>query len=335
MLFSSSLRTLLTYRSKVFSVITFAKRPMLLEELSEAVGMTYTEERSDLDSSKQPFKRRLKELCAPLIDVDDSRSRISSVCTLAHSTVKSFLLKRPEILQTTEVAQSNTMHIVDERNIAIVCLKYLSQPRYSDLLIKSGNSFTTKSGEDVMKQHFLSYAAKYWDKHLDSVERDDNLVDSIERFLRSPQFVTCIQVQSLYVEGQFSLWIPNSSPFAGFRRTFPHWFTERGQRGQKFASDYTSFVAEWSHMLDFATGEVDRCFWGALGPRNFLSAHAGRYRSFAYIEDDETHGPNTYRYYDGVTADGSECVIVAVEQRLVVSHRPYFDLSISRLTEDR
>ncbi|KAL8833086.1 MAG: hypothetical protein Q9170_004519 [Blastenia crenularia] len=301
---------------KIFSVVTFAKRPLLLEELSEAIGMAYTQEGSNLDSSKEPFRRRLKELCAPLIDVDDGGSGTSNVCTLAHSTVQSFLLKRPEILQNTEVAHTHFMHIVDERDIAIACLKYLSQPRYCELLVKSGDSFATYSGEDVKRHHLLSYAAKYWDKHLDSVEGDDAVADSVERFLRSSQFITCIQIQSLFVEGQFTLWIPNSSPFAGFRRTFPHWFTKSGQRGQQFAPDYTSFVAEWCHMLNLGTGEIDRCLWRALGPQNFLSVHAnaGRYRSFAYVDKDKLRKAKPCRYYDRVNADGTKCVVVALDE---------------------
>lgn len=298
-------------------MVVFAKRPLLLEELSEAVGMTYTEEQSNLDSSKEPFKRRLKALCAPLIDVYDSGQETSNVCTLTHSTVQSFLLKRPQILQPKDTARAVTLHVIDEGEMATACLKYLCQPRYRDLLVKSGNTFVTSSGEDVAKHHLLTYAAKYWDRHLENLDCGDALFASVESFLRSPQFVTCLQVQSLCVEGQFCPWFSNIQMCIGYRRTFPRWFTECGQRGQKFVSDYTRFVDNWGYLLDSNKGDIDRCLWGALGPRSFLSGNAGRYSSFMYVDIDEPYESGPYLYYDGVAADGSCCVVMRVETRSV------------------
>ncbi|KAL8686929.1 MAG: hypothetical protein Q9218_006759, partial [Villophora microphyllina] len=264
---------------KIFSMVVFAKRPLLLQELSEAVGMTYTNQESNLDSSKEPFKRRLKALCAPLIDVSDHGQ--DNVCTLTHSTVQSFLLKRPQILQLHDgTAQPLTVLMIDEGEMALACLKYLSQPRYCDVLVRSGGSFTTSSGEDVAKHHLLSYAAKYWDRHLENLACNEALFDSVELFLQSPQFVTCLQVQSLCVEGQFTLWFSHIQMCTGYRRTFPRWFTECGVRGKKFVSDYTKFVDDWGYLLESYAGDIKCCLWGTLGPRSFLSTNTGRYHSF-------------------------------------------------------
>lgn len=303
--------------SKIFSMVVFAKRPLLLQELSEAVGMTYTKQESDLDSSKEPFKRRLKALCAPLIDVAESGQQ--TVCTLTHSTVQSFLLKHPQILQQRDnAAQPLTVPMIDEGEMAFACLKYLSQPRYRDVLVRSGDSFITSSGEDVAKHHMLSYAAKYWDRHLENLPCSEALFESVESFLHSPQFVTCLQIQSLCVEGQFTLWFSQMQMCTGYRRTFPRWFTDCGQRGQKLLSDYTRLVDEWGYLLDSGTGDIDRCLWGALGPGNFLSANSGRYDSFMYASTDEPFDSASHRYYDGIAPDGSPCWIVRVETRSVL-----------------
>ncbi|KAL8709240.1 MAG: hypothetical protein Q9220_005983 [cf. Caloplaca sp. 1 TL-2023] len=299
---------------KIFSIVAFAKRPLLLEELSEAIGMTHTEEHHDLDSSKEPFKRRLKELCAPLIDVDESSSTASNICTLTHSTVKSFLFRRPDILQSGNAVQTDNVHLIDEVEIASACLKYLSQPRYGDLMLKSKETVLTRSGENVAKHHLLSYAAKYWDKHLDNVDCDDALFTAVESFLVSPQFVTCVQVQSLFVEGQFSLWVQGGQPWAGYRRTFPRWFTDCGEHGRKYASDYSRFVAEWGPMLNTSAGEPDRCLWKALGPKNFLSSNVGRYQDYMYVDDNECNESGENRYYNEMTTDGTGCGIMRIEK---------------------
>ncbi|KAL8636479.1 MAG: hypothetical protein Q9228_006129, partial [Teloschistes exilis] len=301
-----------TLACKIFSLVVFAKRPLLLQELSEAIGMTYTKQESNLDSSTQPFKRRLKALCAPLIDVSDDERE--TICTLSHSTVQSFLLKHPRILQLRDnSAQPLTVLMIDEGEMALACLKYLSQPRYRDVLVKSEDSFITSSGENVAKHHLLSYAAKYWDRHLENLQCNDTLFDSVRSFLQSPQFVTCLQVQSLYVEGQFTLWFSHIQMCQGYRRTFPRWFTECGQSGEKFVTEYNRFVDNWGYLLEQYPGEIDRCLWGALGPHSFLSGNVERYDSFMYIDSSEEYEATSSWYYDGVGTDGSHCAVVRME----------------------
>jgi hypothetical protein len=54
---------------------------------------------------------------------------------------------------------------------------------------------------------------------------------------------------------------------------------------------YRTFVSEWHYYLHCPTcspmcrampysGEIDRCFWGALGPQSFLATNKSRYQSF-------------------------------------------------------
>ncbi|KAK0221661.1 hypothetical protein IW262DRAFT_1296335 [Armillaria fumosa] len=58
-----------------------------------------------------------------------------------------------------------------------------------------------KGGEPVEKHRFLIYSAKYWDKHLDDLsvlKSPDLMKDRVRAFMMSPNFQTCIQVQSLW-----------------------------------------------------------------------------------------------------------------------------------------
>ena len=307
-----------TLTCKVFSTVVFAKRPLSLEELSEAIGMTFTNDMEDLNRTKEPFRRKLKEICAPLIEIYDDQTEaqpLNSVCTLTHSTVQSFLLKNPNVLQIDQPSYPISLLVVNEAEIANACLRYLTQPRYQDLLVQQHDTYVTSSGEDVTRHHLLSYAAKYWDKHLDNIECNQEWLEKVESFLRSSQFVTCLQVQSRFVEGQFSLWYARGQAGPGFRRTFPRWFCACGQQGEKFHMDYTHFVAEWNHLLDTdkdVSGEIDRCLWTALGPQNFLSRNYGRYTSFTYSDTEQSPDSRYYRYYDQSNEDCLSSAVVRI-----------------------
>lgn len=157
----------------------------------------------NIDRSQKLFKNRLSKMCEPLVLVQDiqSEDRVYTTCTLTHSSVHEFLKSRPEILSATPGLDACR---VESKTLASVCLQYLSQPRYGKLLRKCGDTFKVLDGEDFMEQHLLPYAAKYWDKHLDDVPFSQQMCDRVETFVTSPQFQTCLQVQSLVIEGMRS-----------------------------------------------------------------------------------------------------------------------------------
>ena len=154
----------------------------------------------DIDRSQKLFKTRLSKLCEPLVQVQEIRSehRIYTTCTLTHSSVHEFLKCNPEILSATPSLDACQ---IESKILASICLKYLSQPRYGKLLRKKEDTFVDLNDEDFMEQHLLPYAAKYWDKHLDDVPFSQEMCDRVEAFVISPQFQTCLQVQSLVIEG--------------------------------------------------------------------------------------------------------------------------------------
>ena len=141
------------------------------------------------------------KLCEPLVqieDVDTAHGSIST-CTLTHASVRQFLVKHPQILSTSETPAACW---IMEEVMANVCLKYLWQSRYQRTLSKFEDTFTDCTGEDIMEHHLLSYAAKYWDKHLDGVSYTNEICSRVQNFINSAQFFTCLQIQSLFVGGK-------------------------------------------------------------------------------------------------------------------------------------
>jgi hypothetical protein len=86
--------------------------------------------------------------------------------------------------------------------LADICLKYLMQSRFAGLLSKNGDVFEDNLKADIDEHHLLPYAAKYWDKHLDVVKDWQSFSEPVRKFVFSPQFFTCLQVQSLLVGGE-------------------------------------------------------------------------------------------------------------------------------------
>ena len=165
--------------------------------------MASTGSGENINRSQKLFKSRLSKLCEPLVQVQDIRAeqRVYTTCTLTHSSVYEYLKSIPEILSVTPGLDACR---IENNVLASVCLKYLSQPRYRKLLRKREDTFIDLNDEDFMEQHLLPYAAKYWDKHLDEVPFSQEICDRVEAFLNSPQFQTCLQVQSLVIEGRQS-----------------------------------------------------------------------------------------------------------------------------------
>jgi hypothetical protein len=191
--------TELTPFRKLLTCIVHAKRPLRLEELCEATALLGLSDGQDLIKSQVLLRKQVEALCEPLAQVKVVEGVQGSflVCTLTHATVRNYLIKNPEVLS------SNTPNAcpITSAAMANVCLSYLSQPRYQRLLVCKGDTFVNPAGEDVMEHHLLSYAAKYWDRHLDDVSYTVKWCERVKQFLASPQFQTCLQVQSLLVGG--------------------------------------------------------------------------------------------------------------------------------------
>ncbi|KAF8587635.1 hypothetical protein K439DRAFT_1630517 [Ramaria rubella] len=280
----------------VFALIAFSRRPLRMKEIREAAGLLHSKTPHSPKAADMPWIKRLRQLCAPLIDVQEDLSDDDvDDCNygLFHSTVREFLDRNPTILGKTLP--------ITPRIISDACVRYLSQARYAQLLTKSDVGWTDAHGEPVDRHQFLSYAAKYWDKHLNDVSESEELRKQVLSFITSSNFQTCIQIQSLWVDGKFEVFrVRGDDTHTYLLRVFPIWFTPHAQNLWK---DYRHFVHEWGYLLRCGscrtpgclvkpfTGEVDRCWWAALGHRSFLSKFQGKYVSFLFQEGDNfRHG---------------------------------------------
>jgi hypothetical protein len=312
--------------SLVFSMVNFARRPLRVNEIRDAIGMIQSGDPGVLDQEKRPWASRLHKLFAPLIQVDTTDSEDAS-CKFVHSTIYTFIDKNPGILQDKISPHPDRM--ISAVHIAEACLLYLSQHRYASLLTRRGAHWRTAADQPIEDHHLLQYAAKYWDKHLDNVTASPELISRVRDFLRSPNFQTCLQVQSLWVLGHFTVYLTSLLPVhATFRkRIFPHWFAN-DQANISFWKDYRNFVHDWGYYLSYResedpvdrrhAGELDRCFWKALGSTNFLSQNKGRYKDFR-LESLEMNG--TRQYYDGFSSDGLRCHLLQFKYVLMAEEK--------------
>lgn len=281
-----------------------------------------------LQNRNIPWRQAVEKVLAPLIETQkDPENQGESFCYLFHSTVKDFLVSNQGIFQ--QESPKPTIHAVSELTIANACLLYLSQDRYSQILTKEAGHWVTTSKDNIKDHHLLTYAAKYWDKHFDNVNETPELRQHIEDFLISPNFMSTIQAQSLFVQSHFQVYtVVGDCPNHKFtKRVFPRWFASHSVAGcAQFSSNYRSYISEWHSLLDYSAdcdrphcdrswtskpflGEIDRCLWGALGPGNFLSSNRGRYTSFMLRHEDGLE-PGNLPYYEAVSQDGNKVLVL-------------------------
>ena len=298
-----------------------------MSELREAIGIISSDSPKSLQNRNIPWRQAVEKVFAPLIEIqEDPETQGDCFCYLFHSTLKDFLTKNQDIFQ--QESPSPAIHAISELTIANACLLYLSQDRYSQLLTKEAGHWITASKYGIKDHHLLTYSAKYWDKHFDRVEETPELRQEIERFLKSSNFATTMQLQSLFVQGHFEIYIPiNCSPDHKFtKRVLPQWFASHSIAGcSQYSRSYRSYTTEWHNLLNCEygdepryfphwtskhfQGELDRCLWGALGPGNFLSFIRGRYTSFMICGEDGV-GPGKMSYHEAISQVGNKVLVL-------------------------
>lgn len=286
----------------------------------------------------------LQRLFAPLIEMQEEPDHPGNpLCRLCHGTVHEFLISNPNVLCIEAKNQASFLDSISPSRVGDLCLRYLSQRRYAVLLEPPWHSChePLSYGQESVQQHgLLPYCAKYWDRHLEDLTPTSDLRKTISLFLNSPNFQTLLQVQSLYVTGQFAQFtiLHNDVELSRsmHRRVFPSWFnrsdTDRQESVdyQTYRKDYRHFFHEWAYLLERATcvssegqvcsnehfrGEVDRCLSGLLGPTNFLNRMKEKYPSFML-----TKSALSYRKSDDfVIADG---LSLSKGQFVVISSSP-------------
>ena len=322
--------------SKLFALIVFARRPLRLSEVQEAIWCLNSKSSGYLNPEDKPFLDRLQEVSQPLVEM----TRVSGpqvidgqeeyTCRLFHSTLRDFLVENPDVL--SEAGDPLTDLHISPYVAVDACLTYLSQARYAGLLVRREGRWIDGTEDSVDNQNFLIYAAKYWDKHLDDAaeEHKEELLGRLESFITSPNFQTCIQVQSLWVELQFCTFriCDADERYRFLRRVFPSWFSQDTEVGAKLWQNYRCFLHEWKYFLSCGNchmvdpkcrilpylGQLDRVWFGTLGPSNFLSRLRSRYTSFIFQTEDE-HQSGDWRLFDGVADDGSTLMVLRIQKK--------------------
>ncbi|KAJ7349860.1 hypothetical protein DFH08DRAFT_742347 [Mycena albidolilacea] len=315
--------------SKVFALVAFARRPLRMAELREAVGLLLSKNPRSLNAPDMPFSSHLRTLFPPLIELqqDGCSDTDEYTCRLFHSTVRDFLVKNCEVLQSGFTGGPKGDVLITPDVIGNACLLYLCQERYARLLRKRHGRWIDSVGESVDRHQFHLYAAKYWDKHLDDSSPSEALHNRICSFITSTNFQTCMQVQSLWVESQFGVFSYAKDDGQRYlRRMFPAWFVKGTEAGTKLWLDFREFLHEWKHFLHCPRivnsksitlpyiGELDRCWWPTLGPNNFLSKLRCKYPAFAIQRSEDSLAKGGH-YAEGLSADGKEFVTTVLSTR--------------------
>ncbi|KAI0062760.1 hypothetical protein BV25DRAFT_1943480 [Artomyces pyxidatus] len=292
--------------SKVIAIVAFARRHLRIEEIREVVLLLTTRGKKNANDgglSKMALNTFLSKFTALIeFDKDLPESDSAGTCRLFHSSVLEFLVNNPTVL-----GEERSLHIAPY-TIADACLQYLTRPVYSQLLQKRPQESDTHlwvdaSGHSMDEHHFAQYAAKYWARHLEDVDPQEALRKRVAGFVTSPNFQTCMQIQTLWVEGKFYVYSVRGQP--SLLRVLPDWFIRApvasGKRTQvsKHWSDYRLLLHDWRQFLCCGTcrdceaecefvafrGEVDRLWWASLGPAHFFAGFQSRYTSFRLAEE--------------------------------------------------
>ncbi|KAF8333809.1 hypothetical protein F5887DRAFT_1257428 [Amanita rubescens] len=303
----------------VMSLVAFARRQLRLEELQEAAAVLASHRKKKKAASDAAHSIRtlpLKTFLAmytTLVELDGNTSdpNPTDTCRLVHFSVLEFLKNNPATL--AKDSKDHQLHF-SPFALANACLIYLTRPAYTKVLQKQSEpdgtyTWVDSTGETVYKQVFSQYAAKYWVRHLDDLEEEeqDKIRGRVEAFVSSNSFQTCMQIQSIWVQGWFDVYavqgqrsLPRALP-----RGMPELLTRTRRLSDskrlittRYRSDYQELIHDWRKLLSCGgcrdsdsycsyltlRGESDRIWWTTFGPDHLFSDFQSRYRSFRLSE---------------------------------------------------
>lgn len=263
--------------------------------------------RQGRESWEKPL--RLERMFYPLIiELNNPANPTDPFCQLTHSAVRDFLLHHPHVL--------GSEYPIDEKYIADICLNYLQRRHFSQPF---GDTEALRKG--LQKHHFLTYAAKYWDKHLDAIGGSDEHYEAICRLLESRNFQTLLQVQSISVAHHFSFFPRGEVRY--FRKSLPSWFeghNPKSSESPRLVQDYRRFQSEWAYFLDtwccndwecskrLRRGNIKLASSGLLGPSPLFKAMEEQHCSFL-LHEGSLHDMASGQF-EGVWMNGSTIATV-------------------------
>lgn len=301
---------MLTYTlcSKIIALIAFSRRQLRIEEVRDAVILSLSRGRKGGDGeglatmSKTTFLSKFTALVELWHDDIDDDSEGS--CRLVHSSVFEFLLNHPAVL-----GEERGILRITPYTIADACLAYLTQPTFGSLLLQQADTFEwmDSSGRSMSEHHFAHYAAKYWSRHLENLDLERSMQERVIKFVESKNFQTCLQIQSLWVQGNFDTYSFRDQKTVP--RALPDWlvhvspFRPKHRKPSKYWLDYCILLHNWRRLLSCGgchankpdcplqiyRGDIDRVWWTSLGVDHIFSGFRSRYVSFSFVEESEKH----------------------------------------------
>lgn len=303
---------------------------MRLYEIAEAIAILRTPKGTNLDQGEIVTYDKIMDSCMSLVRRTRSGNKPdgSDYILLSHSSVWIYLTDEAAVASKSSKTPMVQRHLVRD-----CMIRYLLQPRYFHLLQRVNGEFHTQSPvEPVARHHLLTYAAKYWFQHCDVADYKPSSVSphsstaqklsepdrqQVRGLLMSPNFRTCIQVQGVFIIGNF---LHRSDPLTDrdivMRRTLPHWVLNEDRA---VCHAYFSFMSDWYHLLSFSRdspyiGEIDRCFWGSIGSSSFLAGYRGRYNSLVLGSVDAPSGITDTCRVQHLSLDGTVATMMWIRK---------------------
>lgn len=298
----------------------------------------------DLSTSKLVSLTAIRKECSRLVRfIQAEESEGDGTLELYHSAVFAFLRGDSDVGELGSEEQ-----VVSPSLICELCIKYLSQPRYSKLLRRETHyEFTTWSGESVLTHQLLLYTAKYWYRHCDERPTSTDFHEQLRQFIFSPNFYTLIQVQSLSIIGHFLLSFDRiTGEPTTMKKILPACANDKSEKTAQILPQLSNFLYEWSEFLQLGltsefNGEIDRCFWRALGPAHFLRNGQERYNSFQFVSPQTTSEANSatkpFCFLHALAPDGRDLVLCRIQSSKYVARLANNDittLTVSRKCDD-
>ncbi|KAJ5587308.1 uncharacterized protein N7459_003073 [Penicillium hispanicum] len=261
-------------------ILVTAVQSMTWNELRNALAIR--QGASDHSASRVPSEKTVHTLCGSLLVFDRSLKdhENNPKIKLCHKTFQDFLLEDPQNLPISKslrehhednITSMQKFFIDDVRafeHIGRDCITLLNYRRYGSF----SDAKAILDAEDS-ENAFLKYAAAFWFLHfMDTTHHRKEVFEEIQRFLESPNFWTCIAVQSYVVPYLFGRYEETARGCykMGLRRTarcqddcfgvpLPIWLENYPPHGPELDRDFCSFVSDWHEVLASRPGTLDQC----------------------------------------------------------------------------
>ncbi|KAJ5159959.1 uncharacterized protein N7482_006963 [Penicillium canariense] len=265
---------------RLFTILVTAVQSVTWNELCNALAIRPGAQDYSIDSV--PQENVIHGLCGSLLLFDRSseESKNNPRVKLFHKTIQDFLLEDPQNLpidksfsDVEEFTLAEMKKLFIDPTVASVqvgrnCMTLLQYRRY-----KSFSEAKAILDDTNTENAFLKYAAAFWFLHLICDENHSKeAFEEVRKFMESPNFWTCVAVQSYVVPYNFGRYA-QAGPTEykmGVRRAdwskddcfavpLPNWLGQYPPYGPQLDMDFCSFVSDWHEVLASRPGTLGDC----------------------------------------------------------------------------